>query len=1069
MVAVSYCNYHKHDYYTNPRVPDCVVSPEEYAKRAVEVGDKIISSCAHGWQGRYIEHYELAQKYDLKCLVSAEAYWVKNRHEKDSTNCHIFIGAKNENGRRALNDVLSEAAITGFYMQPRLDEQLILSLPPKDMWVTTACVGYWKYEDVEDMTKKFFEHFRENFFLEVQYHNTEKQQRLNRRILDLSAALHIPIIMGCDSHYIAADDWQRDEFIKSKQMAYGDEEGWMMDYPTAEEAFERFVQQGILTKRQIREAMSNTEVFAEVEEYDCACFNKEIKMPVLFPELTQWERNEKYKGIVWEAWDEYKPSIPESEWPVYEKEIQTEIDVVLDTNHADYFLDDYMMVKRAKELGGNLTATGRGSAVSFITNKLLGFTDVDRIASSVKMYPERFMSATRINETKSLADIDLNWGETSIPIRAQKEVFGENHAYPMITYGTMKPKAAWKMFAKAQDIPFDVSNEVSSQITRYDNALKHAPEDEKDNIDILDYIDPKYHDIYTSSGSYRGVVVSSSIHPCSHLIYQGDIRREIGLFRSKENLVCIMDGKWAEDYKFLKNDLLKVSVWDLIDKVYKRLNMRRHTVRELLELTQSDATTWDIYKNGCTLGVNQCEQTGTMQRVMKYAPRNISELCAFIAAIRPGFKSMYSVFENRRPFAYDIKAIDNLIQTEEMPNSFMLYQEQAMAVLNYAGIPMTECYEIIKNIAKKRVEKVLRYKEKVLELLPAKLTQSGSASDEEAHALAQKVWTVIEDSSRYSFNASHAMCVALDSLYCAYLKSHYPLEFYETFLRVLEAKGDKDRMAATKREAQRFFKIKFPPFRFGQDNRQVAGQSDGKTIVNSIRAIKGFGTTIGTVLYNCSKVKHRDFTDVLLWLNARSIKAAKITPLIQIGYFEKFGNIPTLLKILDAFDYFKQGEAIQVSKAKDNPYVGALRKFATDTNKDGKELATYRITDCIALLHECEKQIRAEQLDDLPMRAKAKFQLDIMDDIMLASEIPEEKWTVYVKEMRPANRKRDGKQFGWHIIYVSIGSGKEGMATIFNKAFIDGTQPGSLLKTMPSWWSKHGPYFNLDKYVLLEA
>ena len=144
MVAVSYCNYHKHDYYTNPRVPDCVVSPEEYAKRAVEVGDKIISSCAHGWQGRYIEHYELAQKYDLKCLVSAEAYWVKNRHEKDSTNCHIFIGAKNENGRRALNDVLSEAAITGFYMQPRLDEQLILSLPPKDMWVTTACVGYWK-------------------------------------------------------------------------------------------------------------------------------------------------------------------------------------------------------------------------------------------------------------------------------------------------------------------------------------------------------------------------------------------------------------------------------------------------------------------------------------------------------------------------------------------------------------------------------------------------------------------------------------------------------------------------------------------------------------------------------------------------------------------------------------------------------------------------------------------------------------------------------------------------------------------------------------------------------------
>lgn len=401
---MSYCNYHTHSYYTNIRVPDSTVSPEDYAKRAVELGCGIISSCEHGYQGRYIEHYELAKKYDLKCLIAAEAYWVKDRFSDDKTNCHIILAAKNENGRRALNDALSEANITGFYYQPRLDKELILNLPPDDIWCTTACVAFWKYEDVEEIMLEYRKHFRDNFFLEVQYHPTEKQKMLNSQISRLSKKYGIPLIMGCDTHYIYPHDWQRQDFIISRGLNYPDEEGWMMDYPSEEVARERFVEQGILTRAQIEEAISNTNVFLDVEEYDCPCFDKEIKMPILFPDLTQEERNQKYEDMIWEAWDKEKKNIQEELWGTYEKEIKSEIQTVRETNHADYFIDDYLLVKRAKELGGNLTATGRGSAVSFYTNKLLGFTDVDRIAAKITMHPERFMSATRINETKSLAD-----------------------------------------------------------------------------------------------------------------------------------------------------------------------------------------------------------------------------------------------------------------------------------------------------------------------------------------------------------------------------------------------------------------------------------------------------------------------------------------------------------------------------------------------------------------------------------------------------------------------------------------------------------------------------------------
>lgn len=127
MKNIIFNNYHKHSCYTNVRISDCAVQLEEYAKRAVELGHNILSSCEHGWQSDVFQVVEIAHKYDLKPVIGAEAYWVKDRTEKDRTNCHICIFAKNENGRQALNDILSEANLTGFYGQPRLDIDLILS------------------------------------------------------------------------------------------------------------------------------------------------------------------------------------------------------------------------------------------------------------------------------------------------------------------------------------------------------------------------------------------------------------------------------------------------------------------------------------------------------------------------------------------------------------------------------------------------------------------------------------------------------------------------------------------------------------------------------------------------------------------------------------------------------------------------------------------------------------------------------------------------------------------------------------------------------------------------------
>ena len=85
-----YQNYHCHKDYTNPRISDSAARIRDYAERAAALGHGILSSVEHGWQGNYYECWKTAKKYDLKLLIGAEAYWVKDRTEKDSTNAHIW-------------------------------------------------------------------------------------------------------------------------------------------------------------------------------------------------------------------------------------------------------------------------------------------------------------------------------------------------------------------------------------------------------------------------------------------------------------------------------------------------------------------------------------------------------------------------------------------------------------------------------------------------------------------------------------------------------------------------------------------------------------------------------------------------------------------------------------------------------------------------------------------------------------------------------------------------------------------------------------------------------------------
>lgn len=386
-------NYHCHKMESNILQADCAESIENYAKKSIEYGSKCLFSGEHGWQGNAFLTYEVANKSNLKYRHSAEAYWVKDRFEKDRTNCHICLIAKNNEGKGDLNYVLSLANADdgSYYYKPRLDLDLILSIPKDNIIVTSACIAGWKYEDAEEIWLKIYNHFGDNFFLEVQYHNTEEQKKLNKKIIDFSKKHNIQIICGLDSHYVDEDNKiKRDQILKYKNIHYEDEEGWYLDFPNGKETLKRFVKQGVLTIEESLLAIMNTNIF--VNECEDIVFDRSFKIPNTYKNTTYKQRCNIYKNILRE---EYKKEKLKSEEK--KRGIMYEANEVIRSNVVDYFLTNHKIIKDAIENeGGILTTTSRGSSASFITNKLLGFTTIDRFNCEVPIYPERFLTAERV-------------------------------------------------------------------------------------------------------------------------------------------------------------------------------------------------------------------------------------------------------------------------------------------------------------------------------------------------------------------------------------------------------------------------------------------------------------------------------------------------------------------------------------------------------------------------------------------------------------------------------------------------------------------------------------------------
>lgn len=923
-----YNNYHKHTMYSNLRTLDCVSKPIDYISRAKELGHTTYFTTEHGYQSNIFEAHTLCQENGLKCIYGVEAYYVDDIEDKSSRAMyHIILIAMTENARREINKIMSTANTDGYYYKPRIDLKLLLSLTPSETVVTTACIAgrMFKEDWEEKFLKPVYNHFGKNFYLEVQSHVDKDQAEYNKKILDVHRQYNIPIIHANDSHYIRPEDAKyRDLFLKAKGIIYEEEGGFCLDYPDSDEIYRRYKQQGVLTEEEVTEALTNTLIFDNAEGIH---IDKEFKIP----KITEGDSNKVLKKLINEGWAKERHNVPQERWKEYIEQIKYEYKIIEDCGMADYFiLDHYIVDKAVKEYDAILTRSGRGSAVSFYVNKLLGLTEVDRINAPITLYPTRFMSAERILSSRSLPDIDLNWADVTPVIQASKDLLGEDGIYYMIAYKPLQESSAFRLWCKAHDMHVSEYDEIAKNLEAYEN-------------------DEQWKDLIEGSKVFRGVIESVAPSPCSFLLSNDKISESVGLIKVGDITCCCLDGYNCDVYKYLKNDYLTVTVYQLVNDTYKLIGKPIDNIDTLIK--NCDDKVWDVYAKGMTTTINQADSDYDKQILKKYKPKSLAELSAYVAAIRPGFASLLSNFVDRLPYTTGVKELDDILKDSF---HYLMYQESIMKYLVWLGVEEKGTYDIIKKIAKKK------FKEEELKELKDQLL-AGWVNNVGKEDGFNETWQVVEDAAHYSFNASHSLSVAIDSLYGAYLKAHYPLEYFTVALSLYS--DDLDRTANLIAEMP-YFKVTLKPIKFRHSRADYNIEKDTNSIYKGVQSIKFLNTEVSDKLYEMRNMQFDSFLD---FLKVSPLNSRQLSILVELNYFEEFGKTQKLLRIVDLYN--KYGGKKQIKKEKCDIPEEIISKYATST------AAMYKFTDIDGMLKELIKDIPDA---DIPLRIRLQSEQEYL-------------------------------------------------------------------------------------------
>jgi len=950
------------------------------ADKAIKEGQSAVAITDHGVMYGAVEFYESLKAKGVKPIIGCEVYVApRSRHLKegkgDSSGNHLILLCKNEIGYRNLCYMVSMSFIEGFYSKPRIDMELLKEYS-EGLVALSGCIGgkipqliiAGSMQEAEKAALELFELFGEDFYLEIQNHGIDDERRVAFGLKLISEKHGIPLVATNDVHYLEKSDADSQAILMCIQTNNVITDGRPFGFETDEFYFKSTEEMEALFST-FPGACENTLKIAEKCNFDFE-FDK-LHLPYFKPSgnLNHKEQlaENTYKGFEKREksgrFDYNKHSKQE-----YLDRIEYELSVIDKMGFNAYFLIVSDFVNYAKNQGIPV-GPGRGSGAGSLVAFCIEITDVDPL--SFDLLFERFLNPERVSMPDF--DIDFCYNRREEVIDYVKNKYGEDKVAQIVTFGTLAPRAAVRDVGRAIGMPYSKVDTIAKMIPRECTTIASAIEQKE--LRALYIQDNEVRRLLDVSRGIEGMPRHASTHAAGVVMTEKPTYEYVPLSYSGTGVVTQFDMNTDAKLGLVKFDFLGLRYITVVADAEREIR-NTHPEFDINSIPLDDRETFRLLREGRTDGVFQLESGGMKQVLMRLEPNNIEEIIACIALYRPGPMDSIDKFierkHGREETSYKLEALRDIL---DVTYGCIVYQEQVMQICrSLAGYSYARADIVRRAMSKKKAAEMNKEHDAFIEGCKARGIREEAATE---------IFSEMASFANYAFNKSHATAYGMISYRTAYLKAHYPGEYFSALLTsVLDSSTKLKKYIA---DAQKLGVRVLPPD-INESEADFSVTDGGLRF--GLLAIKNVGINFANAVVAERKNKpYSSFDDFVSRLSGKDINKRTLESLIKCGVFDSLG-VPRSSLLL-CFEGIIEGEQ---DRHRSN-ITGQLDLFSMGIESKGAssgfdypKVEEYPIKELLLLEKESSGMYLSGHMIDTYSKHASTIKTDKISDILDAFE-----------------------------------------------------------------------------------
>jgi len=769
---MSFVHLHVHTEYS---LLDGVCRLDRLCSVAKERGQNAIAITDHGNLFGAVDFYKAAKKAGIKPIIGCEVYVAtRSRFDKvygvDSERHHLVLLCKNETGYQNLIKMVSSAWVDGFYTKPRIDRELLekhheglIALSACLAGEIPKCISNGDYHRAKETALWYESVFgKGNYYLEMQNHGLTEQLHVNDVLVRISKETGIPLVATNDVHYIDREDANTQKILICIATNHTVDEENSLEFET-DNFYLKTEDEMCSLFSSVPDAIENTQIIADKCNFDFEFGNTKL------PNFNVPDGKSHYEYFKEKCYEGLKKRYGLNPDKQYIDRLEYELSVINDMGYVDYFLivADFIQYARDNSIP---VGPGRGSGAGSICAYCMGITNIDPIKYNLIF--ERFLNPERV----SMPDIDVDFcyerRQEVIDYVIRK--YGTDHVSQIVTFGTMKARAALRDVGRAMGLSYATVDNIAKKIPRVigitiEDALKESEE-----LQALYKSDEKIKELIDTSKSVEGMPRNSSTHAAGIVITDRPVSDYVPLAKNDESVVTQFTMTTIEELGLLKMDFLGLRTLTVINVCVKKVKEKNPDF-DIDNISFDDQKVYSLFTTGQTDGVFQCESNGMRSVFTRLKPTNLEDIIAVISLYRPGpMDSIDSYIENRHNtdrIKYKTPMLRDIL---DVTYGCMVYQEQVMQIFrSLAGYSLGRA-DIVRRAMSKKKHKVLEAERTFF--------CDGCAKNGISQSVANEIFDDMSSFASYAFNKSHAAAYAVVAYTTAYLKCYYPAEFMAALL-----------------------------------------------------------------------------------------------------------------------------------------------------------------------------------------------------------------------------------------------------------------------------------------------